>query len=75
MKYKNQGNVDKGHIEPMEDAKREPNKTKGYTQNTRTQKPNQALKKKQKNLSYCYKNTSMMVGPMHHPNLNFRSLC
>ncbi len=40
--------MDKGHIEPMEDAKKEPYKTKGYTQNTRTQKPKQALKKKKK---------------------------
>jgi hypothetical protein len=28
MKYKSHGNVDKGHIEPMEDAKREPYKVK-----------------------------------------------
>jgi hypothetical protein len=33
-----------GHLEPMEDAMREPYMTKGYTQNTKTQKPKQALK-------------------------------
>jgi hypothetical protein len=34
------------HLEPMEDAKREPYKTTGYTQNTKTQKPKQASKEK-----------------------------
>jgi hypothetical protein len=43
MKYKSQGNVDKEHIEPMEDSNKEPYKTKGYTQNIRMQKPKKAL--------------------------------
>jgi hypothetical protein len=59
MKYKNQGNVDKGHFEPMEDTKREPYKTKGYIQNTRRQK----LKQTQIYIyKYIYNNISMMVG-------------
>jgi hypothetical protein len=60
MKYKSTGNVDKGHLKPMEDAKTQPYEIKGYTQNTRMQKPKQTLQKK--NLSCCYKNTSTMAG-------------
>jgi hypothetical protein len=36
--------VDKGHLELMEDTKNEPYKTKGYSQNTKMQKPEQVLK-------------------------------
>jgi hypothetical protein len=46
LKCKGQGNADKAHLEPIEDTKREPYKTKGYTQDIRIQKPKQALKKK-----------------------------
>jgi hypothetical protein len=64
MNYKSQSNVDKGHFELMEDAKREPYEMKGYTQNTRTQKPKQTLKKI-KIKFFQYNNMSMMVGPLN----------
>jgi hypothetical protein len=35
-----------GHLEPMEDAKREPYKSKGYTQNTKNIKAQTNLKRK-----------------------------
>ncbi len=42
--------MDKGHVELIEDAKKEPCKRKGYAQNTTMQKPKQGpKKKKQKN--------------------------
>jgi hypothetical protein len=46
MKCKVQSNGNMKHLEPMEDAKKEPYKTTGYTQNTKTQKPKQTLKEK-----------------------------
>jgi hypothetical protein len=44
LKCKGQGNAGKEHLESMEDANKGPYKTKGYTQNNRTQNPKQALK-------------------------------
>jgi hypothetical protein len=46
----------------MEDAKKEPYKTKGYTENTKKQKPNQALKIKIKINSCHCKNMLTMAG-------------
>lgn len=89
MKYKNPSNVDKGHLKLMEYTKMQPYKTKGYTQNTRTQKPKQTLPKKKPFLLLqehinngapnCSKNAIAMVSSMHHPylilDLIFCSLC
>ncbi len=77
--------MDKGHLELMEDTKNEPYKIKGYTQNTKMQKPKQALKFKIKQtflplhkcindgkLDRC-KSAIVMVGMTHHPDLIFNS--
>jgi hypothetical protein len=68
----------------MEDTKKEPYKTKGYTQNTKTQKPKRALKEKpflslQEHVSnggpdHC-RSATTMAGPMHHLDPALRSLC
>ncbi len=57
--------MDKGHFELIEDAKKEPCKTKGYAQNTRMQKPKQGPKKKKKTkkLFFHCKNMSKIAGP------------
>jgi hypothetical protein len=73
LKCKSYSNVDKGHLEPMEDVKREPYKNKGL--HPKTLKPKQTqkyfLKKKpcsvSKNMLDHCKNAIAMVGPTHHP--------
>jgi hypothetical protein len=63
LKCKGQGNAGKEHLESMEDANKGPYKTKGYTQNNRTQNPKQALKviNLKKKLSCHFKNTTMIA--------------
>ncbi len=66
--------MDKGHFELIEDAKKEPCKTKGYAQNTTMQKPKQGPKEKTNKLFCHCKIMSKMVGPMPTIRLPIQAL-
>jgi hypothetical protein len=75
MKCKGQNNVDKRHLEPMEDTKKEPYENKKLHPKCKNVKTQANLKTFKKNPSYSTseggldrcKNTTMIVGPTHHP--------